>query len=423
MTPTFMTRRTQLFVRALPLTALSTYLLLNGCIPITERLTEGPAFKQEETILEHGSLQVQVLPHPDSQGWTVSFSQPILREIEEIRHITAVRRYYYFQPLALPAGLFACPTSAWAWAWNLLTPTASPEMRRNLMHYTVEACLLALIIARSDRQSTVESTVLSKRLEPDTITAREGHITVRWNGPKQVDLSYPIDEDGRAVIRLTHLATAIQNAGYDMPNIPAVTVSLSVWHKNQLQSNRPLEITATAIQAVGRHQVPATAGTERWPRPLVMTVRFQGNASKVLGIEDYLSRIALRHHVPLITSEEIRPLLRQELEHIMSGGTEDQTAVSPGHWLAPTVLLTVRAEETTTGSVLSLQCHNIHTGELLAHIATPAGPNGLGLAKDVALARLDDVLGAIIGRGHNSPDGFQQESSHQTSSHRPPGPQ
>jgi hypothetical protein len=143
-----------------------------------------------------------------------------------------------------------------------------------------------------------------------------------------------------------------------------------------------------------------------------MTVRFQGNASKVLGIEDYLSRIALRHHVPLITSEEIRPLLRLELEHIMSGITEDQTAVSPGHWLAPTVLLTVRAEETTTDSVLSLQCHNIHTGELLAHIAIPAAPDGLGLAMDSALSRLDDGLRHIVGLQHSSLDEFQRKSSH-----------
>lgn len=406
-----MTRLTRLFARALSLTALSSYLLLNGCIPITERLTEGPAFKQEETIHEHGSFQMQVLPHPDSQGWTVRLSQPILREIDEIRHVTAVRRYYYFQPLAVPAGLFACPTSAWAWAWNLLTPMAPPEIRRNLLNYTVESCLLALMIARSNRQRTVESTVISKRLEPDTIAVREGHVTVRWNGPKQVELSYPIDEDGRAVLRLGHLATAIQDAGYGLHNIPAAQVSLWVWHDNRLQSKQLLEITPTALQMAARHQVPAIARTERWPRPLVMKARFQGTTSKVLGIEEYLSRIALRHHVPLITSDEIRPLLRLELEHIMSGITEDQTAVSPGHWLAPTVLLTVRAEETSTGSVLSLQCHNIHTGELLVHIGIPAGPDGLGLAKDVALARLDDVLMAIIGHEHNSSDNFQQKSS------------
>lgn len=412
MTPTLMTRLPKLFVRDLSLAALSSYLLLNGCIPITERLTEGPAFKQEETIHEHGSFQVQVLPHPDSQGWTVRLSQPILREIAEVRHMTAVRRYYYLQPLALPAGLLACPSSVWGWAWNLLTPTASPEIRRNLMNYTVEACLLALMIARSDRQGIVESTVISKRLEPDTIAVREGHVTVRWNGPKQVELSYPIDEDGRAVIRLGHLATAIQNAGYGLHNLSAAQVSLWVWHDSRLQSKHLLEITPTALQMAARHQIPAIARAERWPRPLVMTVRFQGNASKVLGIEDYLSRIALRHHIPLITSEEIRPLLRQELEHIMSGGTEDQTAVSPGHWLAPTVLLTVRAEETTTDSVLSLQCHNIHTGELLAHIAIPAAPDGLGLAMDSALSRLDDGLRHIVGLQHSSLDEFQKKSSH-----------
>lgn len=412
MTPTLMTKLTQLCVRALPLTALSTALILNGCIPINERLTEGPVFQQDRAIHEQRNLQAHVLPHPDHEGWTVSLSQPILREIEEIRHVTAVRRYYYFQPLALPAGLVACPTSAWAWAWNLLTPTASPEIRRNLMNYTVEACLLALMIARSDLHSTVENTVLLKRLEPDTITVREGHVAVRWNGPKQVELSYPIDEDGRAVIRLGHLATAIQNAGYDMPNIPVATVTLSIWHKNQLRLNQPLDITPTTIQTAGRHQMPAIARIERWPRPLVMKVRFQGNTSKYFDIEEYLSRIALRHHIPLITSEEIRPLLRLELEHIMSGITEDQTAVSPGHWLAPTVLLTVRTEETTTGSVLSLQCHNIHTGELLAHIATPTAPNKLGLAMDTILSRLDDGLGHIVSLQHNSLDESQRKSSH-----------
>lgn len=412
MTLTLMIRLTKLFVRALSLMALSTYLLLNGCIPINERLTEGPVFQQDHAIHEHGNIQIYVLPHPDNEGWTVSLSQPILREIAEVRHMTAIRRYYYLQPLALPAGLFACPSSAWGWAWNLLTPTASPEIRRNLMNYTVEACLLALMIARSDRQGIVESIVISKRLEPDTITVREGHVTVRWNGPKQVELSYPIDEDGRAVIRLGHLATAIQNAGYRLHNIPAAQVSLWIWHDNRLQSKQLLELTPAALQMAARHQVPAIARTERWPRPLVMKTRFQGNTPKFLGIEEYLSRITLRHHVPLITSDEIRPLLRLELEHIMSGITEDQTAVSPGHWLAPTVLLTVRAEETTTRSLLSLQCHNIHTGELLAHIAIPAGPDGLGVAMDVALSRLDDGLGHIVGLQHSSLDAFQRNSGH-----------
>lgn len=396
-------------LRALPTVI---YLLLSGCIPITEKLSEGPVFKQERAIHEQGSIQVQILPHPDSQGWTVRLSQPILHEVEDIRNVTAIRRYYYLQPLALPAGLFACPTSAWAWAWNLLTPIAAPELRRNLVKYTVEACLLALMIARSDSQTSMNQTVLSRRLEPDTRTVQQGRVTLQWDGPQQVDLSYPLESDGRAVIRLSHLATAIENAGHGFAPLPKATANLSIWHNDRIVSKQPLEISPGQLQAALRHQLPVVARPERWPRPLVMKARFQGNTSKILNIEEYLSRIALRHHVPLITSDEIRPLLRLELEHIMSGITEDQTAVSPGHWLAPTVLLTVRAEETTTDSVLSLQCHNIHTGELLAHIAIPAGPDGLGLARDVALSRLDDGLGHIVDLQHSSSDAFQQKSNH-----------
>lgn len=389
------TRSTELTWRGLVALATAAYLVLEGCIPITEAVKEGPVVKEVRAVHTQGNIEVNVLPHPDNQGWTVRLSQPILREVEERRDVTVLRRYYYWQPLALPAGLFACPTSTWAWAWHIVTPMAAPEIRRNLAHYTVEACLLALMIAKSDLKRTVEDQVVSTRFEPDSFPVREGHLTLRWNGPKQVELSYPIDTDGRAVIRLSHLATAIQNAGYGLYNIPTAQVSLEAWHDNRLQSKPLLQITPTALQIAARHQVPAIARTERWPRPLVMKVRIQGNTSKTLGIEAHLSRIALRHHIPFVTSEEVRPLLRLELEHIMSGITEDQTAVSPGHWLAPTILLTVQAEETTAGSILSLQCHNIHTGELLTHIVIPSSPGGLGQAKDLALSIFDDALGAI----------------------------
>lgn len=388
-------RSAELTWRGLLALTTAAYLVLEGCIPITEAVKEGPVVKEVKGVHDQGAIQVNLLPHPDNQGWTVRLSQPVLRELEERRDVTALRRYYYWQPLALPAGLFACPTSAWAWAWHVVTPMAAAEIRRNLAHYTIEACLLTLMIAKSDLKRTVEDKVVSTRFEPDSFPVREGHLTLRWNGPKQVELSYPIDTDGQAVVRLGHLATAIQNAGYGLHDIPTTEISLEVWHDNQLQSKQLLQISPAALRATARHQEPAIARTDRWPRALVMKVRIQGDTSKVLGIEGHLSRMALRHHVPLITSEEVRPLLRLELRHIMSGITEDQTAVSPGHWLAPTILLTVQAEETTTGSVLSLQCHNIHTGELLAHIGIPYGPDGLGQAKDLALSIFDNALGAI----------------------------
>ena len=141
------TRSTELTWRGLVALATAAYLVLEGCIPITEAVKEGPVVKEVRAVHTQGNIEVNVLPHPDNQGWTVRLSQPILREVEERRDVTVLRRYYYWQPLALPAGLFACPTSTWAWAWHIVTPMAAPEIRRNLAHYTVEACLLALMIA------------------------------------------------------------------------------------------------------------------------------------------------------------------------------------------------------------------------------------------------------------------------------------
>lgn len=56
----------------------------------------------------------------------------------------------------------------------------------------------------------------------------------------------------------------------------------------------------------------------------------------------------------------------------------------------------MRTNETATHSLISLQCHNIQTGEVLAHIEVPASPSGLELAMDVALTKLDDALGYLV---------------------------
>lgn len=393
---TFSFRMIPLASRNTCLTIVSVLLLGSGCVPVTDRIIPGHLVSQERATHESGDPEVSVQPHPDNQGWTVTVAQPMVREIQVTRRIQIERHWYYWNPLTLPVGLFACPSTAWAWALSLLMPYESAQTRRQLVDDTVEVCLLALMIARSKPERTAETITTERREEPDALPVREGQVTLEWNGPEPVAVAYPLGPDGRAIVRMSHLGASLQKAGYALDSLPETNVTLSIWQKGKRLLKTRLDLTPTAIRTALRHHLPVIAVPARWPRPLVARIRLQETPPRTLRIEEHLNRLALSHGILVFTSEEAQPLLRHELQQGLSAMTDDRYAPSPGHWLAPTVLLTVRTEESARHSMIALHCHHIHTGELLAHIEVSAGPEGLGLAVDVALAKLDEALKRVV---------------------------
>lgn len=366
------------------------FCLMLGCLSVTDHTNQGPLGRTEHAVRDEGKPSALLLHHPDDLGWTVITRQPVVREIHEVRRTQGMRHTYYWNPLTLPAGIFACPASVWGWAWSLLTPLAPLDTRRNLLEFTKESCLLLLMIARTKSEVFDEETRMDTLLEHDERPFLDGTLSLTWEGQQTVTVPYPIGTDGRTVVRIHHLITALRHNGPEMPTLSGARIHLVVLHGTEVLAQWPLIIRPAMLTAAGRETDPSAAPTSRWPRPLVIKTRFDDWQAPV---EDRLIRLLLGHRLPLAASNEAQRHLRQELELILSGAIEDHHSTpSLGHWAAPTVLLTVKTQQSAGSTELSLQFLNIRTGELLAHITIQAGPHALELAIDVAMAKVDELL-------------------------------
>lgn len=366
------------------------FCLMPGCLSVIDHKDQGPLVRTEHAVRDEGKPSALLLSHPDRLGWTVITRQPLVREIHEVRQTQGMRHTYYWNPLTLPAGVFACPASVWGWAWSLLTPLAPLDTRRNLLEFTKESCLLLLMVARTKSEVFDEETSMDTLIEQDSRPFRDGSLTLEWQGEQTVTVHYPIGTDGRTVVRVSHLITALLHNGHGGPTLSGARIHLVVSNGTTVLAQWALAISpAMLTAAVHETDHPSMAPTSRWPKPLVIKPRFDDRHAQ---LEDRLIRTLLTHHLPLAASDESQRHLRQELELNLSGAIEDHLAPSPGHWTAPSVLLTVKTQQSDGSTDLSLQFLNIRTGELLAHILVQAGPHALELAIDVAIAKVDELL-------------------------------
>ena len=363
--------------------------LMLGCLSVTDHTNQGPIVRTEHATSDEGKPSALLLLHPDDLGWTVITRQPIVREIHEIRRTQGKRHTYYWNPLTLPAGIFACPASVWGWAWSLLTPLAPLDMRRNLLEFTKESCLLLLMIARSKPEVFDEETKMDTLFEQDSRPFLDGTLALIWEGHQTVTVPYPIGADGRTVVRIQHLITALRHNGPEMPMLSGARIHLVVSHGTEVLAQWPLVIRPAMLTAAGHETDPSMAPASRWPRPLVIKTRFDNRQTPVEG---RLIHLLLAHRLTLAVSNEAQQHLRQELELTLSGVMDDHVTPSVGHWTAPTVLLTVKTQQSAGSTDLSLQFLNIRTGELLAHITAQAGPHALELVTDVAMAKVDELI-------------------------------
>jgi len=367
-----------------------------SCLRVTDRIIPGPSVRQETGLTSHETPEASLLPHPDHQGWTVSMIQPLMRQVDMVRSHQEEQHTYYLNPLTLPVGLFACPSSVWGWGFNALATLVSPdrqlERHQEWLDLTWSSCLMALMIARSDRQLTAVDRVVEHKLEPDSRSLTEGRVTVSLHGEREVLVTYSIDEEGRALIRLGHLATALRQSNITFAAVPHGQIELAAWHRDRLLQRWPLEITAEQLEAVVRLEVPVMVPRSQWPHSLVFKVAMDPLPPVLPDPRSMIERLLLQQGLPVVAAEEQQVLVRREIEQNLHAMVEDNHAASPGHWRAATVLLVLAGQRDATRSSITLSCFNVRTRELLARIDVTTSPDGLSGALDVAAIRLQDLL-------------------------------
>ncbi len=367
-----------------------------SCVTVTDRIVPGASVREDTHVTLSGAPQATLLVHPDHQGWTVSLTQPLLRHVAIVWTERKEQHSYYPNPFAIPAGMFACPSSVWGWFWTAVAtipdPTRQLEQRKALVDFTFTSCLMMLSIVRTDRKVSDVETVIEQKLGPDSRPLTEGRVTLSWHGPVDISVPYPIQSDGRAIVRLSHLATAARQHGLSLTTLPRGRLELVARHRDQVLRRWTVEVTADQIEAAVQLETPIMAPRSRWPRSLVFKI---ANESLPAALPDPLKTVQgllVEQGLTVVASDAQQTLVRQELTQNLSGLVEDDLAIGPGHWRAATVLVLLSGSNGTDHSGVSVSCLNIQTRELLARIDVTAGPEGLSGALDVLASRFQDVL-------------------------------
>jgi hypothetical protein len=334
--------------------------------------------------------------HPDHQGWTVSLTQPLLRHVEIVRSERKEEHSYYLNPFAIPAGMFACPSSVWGWFWGAVATIPDPmrqlEQRKALVDFTFTSCLMALSIVRTDQKVKDVETVVEHKLEPDSRPFTEGRVTLSWQGTREVSVPYPITADGRAIVRVSHLATALQQHEVSFTAVPHGRIELVAWHRDQVLRRWPVEVTAEQLEASVQMETPVMAPRSRWPRFLVFKIATESLPAARPDPVSTVQGLLVQQGLPVVASEAQHPLVRRELEQNLTGLVEDDLAIGPGHWRAATLLVILSGYGDANQSGVSLSCLNVQTRELLARLDVTAGPEGLSGAVDVLATRFQELL-------------------------------
>ena len=367
-----------------------------SCVTVTDRILPLTSVRQDVRSAVSGAPQAALLMHPDHQGWTIALTQPLIRHVEIVRSERKEQHFYYPNPLAIPAGMFACPSSAWGWFWNAVATIPDPkpqlEQRKALVDFTFTSCLMMLSIVRTDRTVSDVETVIEQKSEPDSRPLTEGRVTLSWHGPVDISVPYPVQSDGQAIVRLSHLATAARQHGLSLTTLPRGRLELVVWHRDQVLRRWTIEVTAEQLEAAVQLETPVMAPRSRWPHSLVFKVANESLPSALPDPLKTMEGLLVQQGLTVVASDAQQTLVRQELAQNLSGLVEDDLAIGPGHWRAATVLVLLSGSNGTDRSGVSVSCLNIQTRELLARIDVTAGPEGLSGALDVLASRFQDVL-------------------------------
>lgn len=369
-----------------------------SCISVTDRVIPDRTFRYDHDVLLDGPPQATLSVHPDHQGWTVAVAQPLKRHIEFIQSQRQEQHYYYFNPLAFPAGAFACPSSGWGWFWTafaaVLDPRNQTRHHNALRDFTWESCLMALMIVRTKPEIGSVDSIVEHRSESDSRPVTDGRVTVSWQtSPQDTVLSYPLHE-GRALVRLAHIATILRD--HTISSSGRRTLQLSAWHQNRLLRQWPIEVTADTLRTSAQAETPVMAPHSRWPREPVFKIVSINMPKITTDPEGSFLRLLVQHGLTAVASDTQQMVVRQEIAKNLDGMIEDTNTMGPGHWKAANTLLLITSDQHNGGWVLSVSCVDIRTRELLARLDVAAGPDDLQSALDVALMRFQRLILSLI---------------------------
>jgi len=280
--------------------------------------------------------------------------------------------------------------------FTLLTPEASAKKRAELLDVTTDGCLMAVMINQSEPKTGRTKTVVEQEEEVITKPWREGRVTLEWHGPKRLTVSYPLASDGRAIVRLHHLATIIRQAGWPRDETGTYPIELVLWQGERRIAYWPVEASLDALRLASDRERPAMLPLERWPTPLIARVLAEDPSPDPHALQSRLIRALLEHGVSVVAPDDVEGMLQREIQNSLQGIVDDRSAVDPGHWLAPNILVVARLNRAMHQVDVVVDVLHIRTREVLAQLTVPAGPTEAAVAVDVALVRTAELFRSIV---------------------------
>ncbi len=376
-------------------------LLLTGCVSIPMQASPGTEERRAGAAQPSGPPVATVATHPDHEGWTVTVRQSVRRPVEVIRMVRTSYRDVYLNPLTVPIGFIGCTGGLSGLALTtILAPFAPTEKWQRLIDRTVDSCLMTLMINKSEAKQEHHRIVLERHDETESRPVIEGQVTLEWHGPRHLAVSYPLDADGRAIIRLHHLVTAIRQAGWPLDQAASSPIELVLWQADRRIVHWPVQVSPEALRATIRHERHPLAPPTRWPVPLVAHVLVEAPADGRRSLEARCIRTLLAQGVSVVAPEADHAALLHEIQTSLQGLVDDQAAVGPGHWLAPNVAVIVRVDRESQAISVTIDILNVRTREVLAALTVPAGPTEESVAMDVAFMETAEVIRAVVTSTH-----------------------
>ncbi|MDE3226684.1 MAG: hypothetical protein KGN30_14885 [Nitrospirota bacterium] len=335
-------------------------------------------------------------PHPDREGWPLTLKQTFRRPVEVIRTVRTWYRYVYLNPLTVPVGFIGCTGGLSGLALTtIVAPFTPTEKRQHMIALALDSCLMAMMVNQSDAKYKNTQSVLDREEETETRPFADGQVTLEWHGPRPLAISYLLTSDGRAVIRLHHLAPPS-----GMPD------GRSTWRRllpSNWCSGRSIAALPTGRSGCPRRLSGPRSVTSYTPwflshgvRPTSSTrVHVEAPTVGQRSLEARFIRILLDHGLSVVTPEEDHLLLQREIHSALQGLVDDQTAVGPGRWLAPNILVIARIDHAPHGVSVTVEVLDVRDREVLAKVTIPAGPTEEAVAWDVALLRTTEAIRSL----------------------------
>ena len=330
------------------ISAVCALIILTGCQTLITSPAGTPS--TERVTIDHtpvGSPLVRVIPDSSQTEWTIAVSQTF-EDTEEIRTVTPHKaRRYLWWPLAPLNGLIQCPLGA------LLTTVSSSEGAATMRE---AGCM---------RLAAMEP--LANRITAHTVTERHVETQQHLQPVTGADILF-VDHDTHDPIHTltdTHGRAVLRGKG-PRPLSGTLTVSVA----NQIVLRQDITI---APQTTMRPHI-----TIPIPTPVILQVTSSTKTAVSGGLEDRLRHTLLTHGFSVLPPQYAQDAILDEHSLQMAGKVKEETQISTGRLLRPTLVISATQKDTgsyairllftTTGQQQELELDRIEEiGSLLAN--------------------------------------------------------